>query len=72
MFFFSSEQLSAPFEIGITLREEDFEEYGVVLQEIIQRLLGNEDAAGFSNSSFIHKKSCFQPMYIKIIKLTIF
>nr|AZM68774.1 preproghrelin [Lateolabrax maculatus] len=37
--------LSAPFEIGITLREEDFEEYGVVLQEIIQRLLGNEDAA---------------------------
>ncbi|XP_034725976.1 ghrelin/obestatin prepropeptide [Etheostoma cragini] len=37
--------ISAPFEIGFTMREEDFEEYGVALQEIIQRLLGNTEAA---------------------------
>ncbi|KAF3689792.1 Ghrelin Ghrelin-23 Ghrelin-24 Precursor [Channa argus] len=35
--------LSAPFEIGITMREEDFEEYVAELQEIIQGLLGNTD-----------------------------
>nr|ALB25888.1 ghrelin [Siniperca chuatsi] len=37
--------ISAPFEIGITMREEDFEEYGVALQEIVQRLLGNTQTA---------------------------
>ncbi|XP_037634964.1 ghrelin/obestatin prepropeptide [Sebastes umbrosus] len=37
--------ISAPFEIGFTMREEDFEEYGVVLQEIIQRVLGSTEAA---------------------------
>ncbi|XP_070704020.1 appetite-regulating hormone [Pempheris klunzingeri] len=37
--------ISAPFEIGLTLTEEDFEEYGVALQEIIQRLLGNAEAS---------------------------
>ncbi|XP_071351561.1 appetite-regulating hormone [Trachinotus anak] len=37
--------VSAPFEIGITMTAEDFEEYGVVLQDIIQRLLGNTDTA---------------------------
>ncbi|XP_034442371.1 ghrelin/obestatin prepropeptide isoform X2 [Hippoglossus hippoglossus] len=37
--------VSAPFEIGITMTPEDFEEYGVLLQEIVQRLLGNTEAA---------------------------
>ncbi|XP_045885348.1 ghrelin/obestatin prepropeptide [Micropterus dolomieu] len=37
--------ISAPFEIGITMSGEDFEEYGVPLQEIIQRLLGNTETA---------------------------
>ncbi|XP_029286527.1 appetite-regulating hormone [Cottoperca gobio] len=37
--------ISAPFEIGLTLTEQDFEEYGVVLQEIIQRLLENTETA---------------------------
>ncbi|XP_030274357.1 appetite-regulating hormone isoform X1 [Sparus aurata] len=38
-------QISAPFEIGISMTEEDYAEYGVVLQEIIQRLLGGTEAA---------------------------
>ncbi|XP_062256609.1 ghrelin/obestatin prepropeptide isoform X1 [Platichthys flesus] len=38
-------QVSAPFEIGITMTPEDFEEYGVLLREIVQRLLGNTEAA---------------------------
>ncbi|XP_042366365.1 ghrelin/obestatin prepropeptide [Plectropomus leopardus] len=37
--------ISAPFEIGFTVRREDFEEYGVALQDIIQRLLGNTETA---------------------------
>uniref|UniRef100_A0A3Q3KHN8 Motilin/ghrelin-associated peptide domain-containing protein n=1 Tax=Mastacembelus armatus TaxID=205130 RepID=A0A3Q3KHN8_9TELE len=37
--------ISAPFEIGITMRDEDFAEYSAVLQEIIQHLLGNTDTA---------------------------
>nr|UTO68395.1 ghrelin-1 [Cilus gilberti] len=37
--------ISAPFEIAVTLREEDFEEYGAALQEIIQRLLGSTETA---------------------------
>nr|UWU45097.1 ghreln/obestatin preprohormone [Platichthys stellatus] len=37
--------VSAPFEIGITMTPEDFEEYGVLLREIVQRLLGNTEAA---------------------------
>lgn len=28
--------------------EEDFEKYGMVLQEMIQRLLGNTDTTGWS------------------------
>ncbi|KAK2862201.1 hypothetical protein Q5P01_001734 [Channa striata] len=34
----------APFEIGITMREEVFEEYVAEMQDIIQRLLGNTDS----------------------------
>ncbi|XP_040889407.1 ghrelin/obestatin prepropeptide [Toxotes jaculatrix] len=45
--------ISAPFEIGITMTAEDFEEYGVGLQEIIQRLLGNSETAGTPNTSII-------------------
>ncbi|TKS71649.1 Ghrelin Ghrelin-23 [Collichthys lucidus] len=37
--------ISAPFEIAVTLREEDFEEYSAALQEIIQRLLGSTETA---------------------------
>ncbi|XP_042261271.1 ghrelin/obestatin prepropeptide [Thunnus albacares] len=37
--------ISAPFEIGITMSEEDFEEYGDMMQEVIQRLLGNTKTA---------------------------
>ncbi|XP_028262175.1 appetite-regulating hormone isoform X2 [Parambassis ranga] len=37
--------LSAPFEIGITMREADLKEYGAVLQEIIQHLRGNTETA---------------------------
>ncbi|XP_059184707.1 ghrelin/obestatin prepropeptide [Centropristis striata] len=37
--------ISAPFEIGFTMREEEFEEYGAALQEILQRLLGNTETA---------------------------
>ncbi|KAI9522954.1 hypothetical protein NQZ68_032517 [Dissostichus eleginoides] len=37
--------ISAPFEIGFTVREQDFEEYGTALQEVIQRLLGNTEPA---------------------------
>uniref|UniRef100_A0A673D0U8 Ghrelin-like n=1 Tax=Sphaeramia orbicularis TaxID=375764 RepID=A0A673D0U8_9TELE len=36
-------QISAPFEIGVTMRGEEFEEYGVMLQEIIQRLMGKTE-----------------------------
>ncbi|XP_075893250.1 appetite-regulating hormone isoform X2 [Nelusetta ayraudi] len=32
--------ITAPFEIGITMREEDFEEYGVSLQDVVEHLLG--------------------------------
>lgn len=46
VFFFSSDQISAPFEIGITLRAEDLADYIVELQEIVQRLLGNTESAG--------------------------
>lgn len=59
MGFLSSEQISAPFEIGITMREEDFEEYGTSLQDIIQRLLGNTETAGLSNSSVSYIKMLF-------------
>uniref|UniRef100_A0A665V833 Motilin/ghrelin-associated peptide domain-containing protein n=1 Tax=Echeneis naucrates TaxID=173247 RepID=A0A665V833_ECHNA len=38
-------RISGPFDIGITLTPEDFEEYGMVLKEIIQRLLGNTETA---------------------------
>nr|XP_020463567.1 ghrelin-like [Monopterus albus]AGB34167.1 ghrelin [Monopterus albus] len=37
--------ISAPFEIGITMTERDFEQYSMVLQEIIQHLLGNAGSA---------------------------
>ncbi|XP_076598088.1 appetite-regulating hormone [Chaetodon auriga] len=33
--------ITAPFEIGVTMKEEDFEEYAEALQAIIQRLLGS-------------------------------
>lgn len=46
VFFFSSDQISAPFEIGVTLRAEDLADYIVELQEIVQRLLGNTESAG--------------------------
>ncbi|XP_072239260.1 appetite-regulating hormone [Leuresthes tenuis] len=38
-------KICAPFEIGITITEEDYEEYSVILQEIILRLLGNSETA---------------------------
>uniref|UniRef100_A0A3Q0SWK7 Motilin/ghrelin-associated peptide domain-containing protein n=1 Tax=Amphilophus citrinellus TaxID=61819 RepID=A0A3Q0SWK7_AMPCI len=38
----------APFEIGITLRAEDLEDYSLELQEVVQRLLGNTERAGLS------------------------
>ncbi|KAG7233132.1 hypothetical protein INR49_007428, partial [Caranx melampygus] len=38
-------QVTAPFEIAVTMTTEDLEEYGVMLQEFIQRLLGNTEAA---------------------------
>ncbi|XP_075997486.1 appetite-regulating hormone [Genypterus blacodes] len=37
--------IRAPFEIGIAVREEDFEDYGIMLQEVLQRLLGNTETA---------------------------
>nr|ACM17810.1 preproghrelin [Larimichthys crocea] len=37
--------ISAPFEIAVTMREEDFEEYRAALQEIIQGLLGSTETA---------------------------
>ncbi|XP_070759160.1 appetite-regulating hormone [Enoplosus armatus] len=37
--------ISAPFEIGVTMSGEDFEEYSAALQEIIKRLLGDTEAA---------------------------
>ncbi|XP_068568804.1 appetite-regulating hormone [Cebidichthys violaceus] len=37
--------ISVPFDIGFTVREEDFEQYGAALQEIIQRLLGSTEEA---------------------------
>uniref|UniRef100_A0AAX7SNW8 Motilin/ghrelin-associated peptide domain-containing protein n=1 Tax=Astatotilapia calliptera TaxID=8154 RepID=A0AAX7SNW8_ASTCA len=37
--------ISAPFEIGVTLRAEDLADYIVELQEIVQRLLGNTESA---------------------------
>ncbi|KAF7664293.1 hypothetical protein LDENG_00181250 [Lucifuga dentata] len=45
--------ISAPLEIGITMKEEDFEEYGILLQEIMQRLLGNTEKAGLPKSSVL-------------------
>ncbi|XP_056130659.1 ghrelin/obestatin prepropeptide isoform X2 [Lampris incognitus] len=33
--------VSAPFGTGIALTEDEFEEYGQVLQKILQHLLGN-------------------------------
>lgn len=53
------------------MKEEDFEEYGVALQEIIRRLLGN--TAGLPNSSVLDIKKVFslQPICGKIIKLLI-
>ncbi|XP_033995011.1 ghrelin/obestatin prepropeptide [Trematomus bernacchii] len=49
--------ISAPFEIGFTVREQDFEEYGTALQEVIQRLLGNTDpAAGRPHFSVLYIK----------------
>lgn len=46
VFFFSSDQISAPFEIAATLRAEDLADYIVELHEIVQRLLGNTESAG--------------------------
>ena len=62
----SSKQISAPFEIGISMTEEDYDEYGVVLQEIIQRLLGGTEAAGLPDTYFIRQNLCsLRLMYIK-------
>ncbi|XP_071375130.1 appetite-regulating hormone [Centroberyx affinis] len=36
--------MSAPFDIGITMGEEEYEEYGAALQNILQHLLGNTAA----------------------------
>lgn len=54
------------------MTEEDYEEYGVVLQEIIQRLLGGTEAAGLPNTCFIRQNLCsLRLMYSKQITLTI-
>lgn len=45
-------QVSAPFEMGITMTAEDFEEYGVLLQEVIRRVLGNTETAGAPKTLF--------------------
>ncbi|XP_072309084.1 appetite-regulating hormone [Eucyclogobius newberryi] len=37
-------QISAPFEIGVTLNEQEFEDYGAILQRILKNLLGERDA----------------------------
>lgn len=58
--FLHFEQITAPFEIGITMREEDIEEYGASLQSIIWRLLGSTEAAGLSASS-VSCLQCFAP-----------
>ncbi|TNN65659.1 Ghrelin [Liparis tanakae] len=36
--------ISAPFDLGFTVREQDFEQCGAVLQDIIQSLLGGTEA----------------------------
>lgn len=61
MVLLSSEQISAPFEFAITMREEDFEDYGAALQEIIQRLAGNTETAGLPNSSVLYIKKSSAP-----------
>uniref|UniRef100_A0A3B4Z405 Ghrelin-like n=1 Tax=Stegastes partitus TaxID=144197 RepID=A0A3B4Z405_9TELE len=38
--------ISAPFEIGITISEDDLDEYRVILQEIVQHLLGSSETSG--------------------------
>lgn len=45
---FGLKQIAAPLELGITMREEDFEESGVSLQEVVQHLLGYTWTAGLS------------------------
>ncbi|XP_068172081.1 appetite-regulating hormone [Antennarius striatus] len=35
--------LAVPFEIGVTMKDEDFEEFIVAFQGILQRLLGNTE-----------------------------
>lgn len=66
--FFSSDQISAPFEIGVTLRAEDLADYIVELQEIVQRLLGNTETAGcpFFLVYTLKKSVSFKYYYIYI------
>ncbi|XP_038825719.1 ghrelin/obestatin prepropeptide isoform X1 [Salvelinus namaycush] len=37
--------IKAPFEMGITMSEEEFQEYGAVLQKILQDVLGDTATA---------------------------
>ncbi|XP_035802733.1 ghrelin/obestatin prepropeptide [Amphiprion ocellaris] len=39
--------ISAPFKIGITISEDDLDEYRVILQEIVQHLLGSSETSGW-------------------------
>ncbi|XP_055774138.1 ghrelin/obestatin prepropeptide [Salvelinus fontinalis] len=38
--------IKAPFEMGITMSEEEFQEYGALLQKILQDVLGDTATAG--------------------------
>ncbi|XP_022046748.1 ghrelin/obestatin prepropeptide [Acanthochromis polyacanthus] len=39
--------LTVPFQIGVTISEDDLDEYRVILQEIVQHLLGSSETSGW-------------------------
>ena len=40
------QQVTVPFEMGVHLSEAEYEEYGMVLQKILQEVLGDDPPAG--------------------------
>lgn len=38
--------MTVPFEMGISLSKEEYQEYGMVLQKILQKVLGDALPAG--------------------------
>ncbi|KAK0148676.1 Ghrelin [Merluccius polli] len=46
-------RISAPFEIGFPMHEEEFEEYGPVLQKLWQHILGDTDET-LTRDTFLH------------------